>query len=538
MARVAPALRKAYALSTQNPLWSVTQLRHFVAYRQTMSVFRKQLYENFGGVSSGIGFIYVDEQYKSIISIHNYWTRNYKIDQPEIQYQMFSGDGRLVQSGDFVLSNLATAILDSTDLLGRDCRSFSGIMVFSVKHAHVQPERYMQFNMDLVRRSDGVPVTGVHGMGLSNAEPSYEELMVPLLHTDASDIQLVLYNPFVRRLGEIPYRVTLSLGEGVNGDTREVVLKTSGQSCLVSIRELFGEKARQSPYLLIRHNAMYNRILYMVKQDQPNKSIEWEHASQRTFWHQPLGTPRAEFSRFIGSAIISVPALIRSAPRLCTRYRMINEVAPVPHGIRPAIKVFDRSGRCVDERKFAELKPGEPWSLDITDVIGEREFSGSAILYYEDDRLRWVPWQWSATVEFVGDGAPASAYVGSSLSNNRPPLSTYVFSRAWYVAGSITTWLCLCNHSSRVDYAASSATTIMVLDRSGQRKASARVSIPPFGAWSGRLEDLFSTDVLSSVFGEDRYGSIVVDDRRVNLSGFHALMQGEMPTSFDHFFGG
>jgi hypothetical protein len=211
--------------------------------------------------------------------------------------------------------------------------------------------------------------------------------------------------------------------------------------------------------------------------------------------------------------------------------------------------VYDRSGACVAEHRFGNLRRDQSVAIDVSELAAGKLAGGygHVELVYDfdagDEADGWLHALFRYGDRASGHRAETSfgshvfntalTYRGEPQSYSGPPpgLSTRLFLR---VAPRPAETICHLIYPVSEKWLPNSTTTLTLRSESGAELARKDIAIPSSGSFHWQVGEMFDADLLRQA---GRHPFVIIRDETCRLFGYHGVLGESGSFSLDHMFG-
>ena len=505
-------------------------------------------------VPENSSFCYVreDEKMSTTIYLYNYWSENYKIERPEITFNILNADGKNLGKKSVVLEPNASAAVRVGDILTHVNvpTPFEGTVLTTITSPHLVDKRPLQMNVDYFY-ANGSRVSGVHSQWGKLSEPKKE--MLASFHVDVKpdiNTHVVFRNTFhqTKNVPGVHAQLSLINHRGVKMVQNYPDISPHGMK-KISVRDHFPNTETflegKHGNLEVTSSAEMGRCLFY--HEMSDGSFCFDHATQYLGEQEDFAFTLEQMKQ-MGIGTVGVGPVYVSGER-------DTYVIPFADFFQKEtvysldLTIFDANGKTILMRpRAATIHPGETPRIAMGSLLSEEgislPFEGVYRLsYHVAETIPRYPRTFHTITGYTFPRGKTEYQFDSGLFNmpthnfSNEYQTSKIFSRV-LVNENFNTMIFLTNASGETGYSKTSATTLSVFDPSGKTVAEKTIAIPANGCVFVHLEKEFPS-LKKDLSEGNGVGTVKVRDRTTRIVGAHFILgpNGDWLAS-DHLVGG
>lgn len=534
------SLTRTIGVVLQNPL-------------RALSLAAKKLQKPAIPENSSFCYVREDEHVQTVIYLYNYWSENYKIEKPQITFELITSEGNAMGKYPVTLEPNGSATVRVADIISHvgAKKPFEGSVLATIASPNLVEGRPLQMNVDYFH-SNGKRVSGVHSQWGLTTEKQHELLASFHVVVDKeTDTHVVLRNTLSKKSKHqtISPKLILTNHSGKKIETTIPPIPPHGMA-RVNVRELFPDAQTflegKAGNLEVSTETIMGRCLFYHHNPAKN-TFTFDHATQHHGMKKDFSYTLEEM-QCMGIGPVAVGP-VRVDKKEDTYILPFVDFLGEEKEYAMDLSIFDQEGkRILHQEKILTLHPSAVPRLHLQPLLEKAKialpFHGSFQLSMHASPTNA---KFPRTFHIISGYSTlnqVTEYQFDSGLFNMPEnnlsneyQTTKIFSRIM-ATPEHSTLLCLINASGGKEYARASSTQIAVFNTSGQTIGEKTIVIPPRGCAFVYLSKEFPNLVqaLSSSGGN---GSVKVRDRTARIVGPHIILdqQGEFQCT-DHLVGG
>lgn len=534
------SLTRTLGIVLQNPL-------------RALSLAAKKLRKPAVPQNSSFCYAREDDSIQTIIYLYNYWSENYKIERPTIQFQLITPQGETSAPYSITLEPNGCAAVRVEEILSRVGmkKPFEGSVLTTISSPNLVEGRPLQMNVDYFH-SKGKRISTVHSQWGITHEKQHELLASFHVIVDKeTDTHLVLRNTLSKKTkhATTPPALTLTNHLGKSLHATIPSLPPHGMA-RISVRELFPDAEKflegKPGNVEVSSETVMGRCLF-YHHHSPTDTFTFDHATQHHAMKGDYSYSLEEMQR-MGIGPVAVGPVRVDANEDTYLLPFVDFLGEEKEYFMD-LHLYDAQGNEILKReKILTLHPHAIPRMALQPLLREMKislpFEGSFQLsMHASSSNAKFPRTFHIIAGYQSAHGTTEYQFDSGLFNmpehnlSNEYQTTKIFGRI-KASENHSPAICLINASGNKHYSRATSTLISVFNPLGETIGEKTIVIPPRGCAFVQLSKEFP-ELVQALSPWEGNGVVKVRDRTARVVGPHIIIDrhGEFE-AIDHLVGG